>query len=178
MRLLILDRDGVINEESDAFIKSAKEWHPISGSLEAIARANRAGYRVVVISNQSGLARGMFSIDALNCIHHEMHKRLAAVGGAIDAVFFCPHGPDDGCDCRKPRPGLLHAVARRLRTSLHGIPLVGDRHSDILAAQRVGASPVLVQTGRGLQTMEQHADQLRGVACFPDLAAMVDDLLR
>src|SRR5690606_15356620 len=130
MRLVILDRDGVINEDSDAYIKSPDEWIPIPGSLEAIARLNRAEYRVVVASNQSGLARGLFDADTLSRIHEKMHRALADVGGAVDAVFFCPHGPDDECDCRKPRPGLLQDIARRLNVSLRGVPAVGDSLRD------------------------------------------------
>lgn len=175
MQLLILDRDGVINEESGQFIKSAAEWRPIPGSLEAIAKANRAGYRMLVVSNQSGLARGIFTIDALNQIHREMHNQINAAGGAIDAIFFCPHGPDDGCQCRKPQPGLYNQIAERLRVSLGGVPAVGDRYGDIVAARDAGAQPILVRTGRGEQTIENNND-LSGVSIYPDLAAVIDDI--
>lgn len=175
MQLLILDRDGVINEESGQFIKSAAEWRPIPGSLEAIAKANRAGYRVLVVSNQSGLARGIFTIDALNQIHREMHKQINAAGGAIDAIFFCPHGPDEGCQCRKPQPGLYNQIAERLRVSLRGVPTVGDRYRDLVAARDAGAQPILVRTGRGEQTIESEND-LSEVSIYPDLAAVIDDI--
>src|SRR3990172_1958929 len=130
MKLLILDRDGVINEEADDFVKSPEEWRPIPGSLEAIARASRAGCRVVVASNQSGLGRGLYSIETLNQIHQKMLLELAAVGGSIEAIFFCPPTPEDDCDCRKPKAGLFEDIARRLRVSLTNVPIVADRISD------------------------------------------------
>ena len=177
MRLLILDRDGVINEDSDAFIKSPQEWHPIPGSLEAIARASHAGCRIVVASNQSGLARGLLDIDALNQIHHRLLQELAVIGGNIDAFFFCPHGPDENCDCRKPKTGMLEEISRRLRVPLIDVPVVADRLSDIQAARSVGARPILVLTGRGKQTLHESGDTLSDIAIFPDLAAVVDHLL-
>jgi len=177
VRLLILDRDGVINEDSDAFIKSPQEWHPIPGSLEAIARASHAGCRIVVASNQSGLARGLLDIDALNQIHHRLLQELAVIGGNIDAFFFCPHGPDENCDCRKPKTGMLEEISRRLRVPLIDVPVVADRLSDIQAARSVGARPILVLTGRGKQTLHESGDTLSDIAIFPDLAAVVDHLL-
>ncbi|MDV3238697.1 MAG: D-glycero-beta-D-manno-heptose 1,7-bisphosphate 7-phosphatase [Gammaproteobacteria bacterium] len=178
MRLVILDRDGVINEDSDAYIKSPDEWIPIPGSLEAIARLNRAEYRVVVASNQSGLARGLFDADTLSRIHEKMHRALADVGGAIDAVFFCPHGPDDECDCRKPRPGLLQDIARRLNVSLRGVPAIGDSLRDLQAARSVGAQPILVLTGKGAKTQARlQAEGFGDIPVFADLAAVVDALL-
>lgn len=177
MRLLILDRDGVINEDSDAFIKSPLEWHPIPGSLEAIARASHAGCRIVVASNQSGLARGLLDIDALNQIHQRLVQELAVIGGNIDAFFFCPHGPDDNCECRKPKTGMLEEISRRLRVPLTDVPVVADRLSDVQAARSVGARPILVLTGRGKQTLHESGDTLSDIAIFPDLAAVVDHLL-
>ena len=177
MRLLILDRDGVINEESADFVKSPQEWQPIPGSLEAIARASHAGCRIVVASNQSGLARGLLDIDALNQIHQRMLQELAAVGGTIDAFFFCPHGPDDNCDCRKPNTGLLEEISRRLRVPLTDVPVVADRLSDVQAARGVGARPILVLTGRGKQTLHDSGDTLTDIAVFPNLAAVVEHLL-
>lgn len=178
MRLVILDRDGVINEDSDAYIKSPDEWIPIPGSLEAIARLNRADCRVVVASNQSGLARGLFDADTLSRIHEKMHRALADVGGVIDAVFFCPHGPDDGCDCRKPRAGLLRDIARRLNVSLRGVPAIGDSLRDLQAAHSVGAQPVLVLTGKGAKTQARlQAEGFGATPVFVDLAAAVDALL-
>ena len=177
MKLVILERDGVINEDSDAFIKSPDEWHPIPGSLEAIGRLNQAGYRVVVASNQSGLGRGLFDIETLNAIHAKMHRRLAIHGGIIDGVFFCPHKPSEGCRCRKPAPGLFEAIARRLRFRLDGVPAVGDSLRDIEAARAAGARPVLVRTGKGERTLAAHGDALANVPVFANLSAVVDDLL-
>ena len=140
MQLIILDRDGVINEDSDEFIKSPTEWIPIRGSLEAIARLHRAGWRVVVATNQSGVARQLFDLDTLARIHETMHRRVIESGGLIDALFFCPHGPDDGCRCRKPLPGMFHDIAERLHTDLQGVPAIGDSLRDIQAAQDASVS--------------------------------------
>ena len=175
-RLVLLDRDGVINEDSEQFIKSPEEWQPIPGSLEAIARLNQAGYRVVVVTNQSGIARGLFDPVMLDRIHRKMHAALAAAGGKIDAVFFCPHGPRDGCRCRKPRPGLFEDVARRLNISLHDVYAVGDALRDLEAARAAGARPVLVRTGKGSAT-ERAGKGLKGVPVFADLSAFADALL-
>ncbi|NOY63686.1 MAG: D-glycero-beta-D-manno-heptose 1,7-bisphosphate 7-phosphatase, partial [Gammaproteobacteria bacterium] len=144
MRLIVLDRDGVINEDSDAYIKSPEEWIPIAGSLEAIARLNRAHYTVVVATNQSGLARGMFDVGMLNRIHSKMRALLSDAGGHVEAIFFCPHGPDDGCECRKPSPGLMLQIAKRLHVALINVPIIGDSLRDLQAAQAVGARPMLV----------------------------------
>ena len=175
MRLLILDRDGVINEESESFIKSPEEWIPIPGSLEAIARASRAGCRVIVASNQSGIGRGLYSMDALNQINQKMLREVAAVGGHIEAVFFCPHTPEDDCHCRKPRPGMFEEIGRRLRTSMEDVPVVADRLSDIRAALAVGAKPYLVLTGHGRETKKKAKDIYTGPA-YADLSAVVEKL--
>ncbi|MCW8905589.1 D-glycero-beta-D-manno-heptose 1,7-bisphosphate 7-phosphatase [Sedimenticola sp.] len=151
-KLIILDRDGVINEDSDTHIKSPDEWIPIPGSLTAIAKLNQAGYRVVIATNQSGLARGLFKIDTLNAIHSKMNLALASEGGRIDGLFFCPHGPKAGCDCRKPKPGLLLQIADRFYTSLEKVPCIGDSLRDLRAATAVGARPILVRTGKGAKT--------------------------
>lgn len=177
MKVIVLDRDGVINEESDAYIKSADEWIPLPGSLEAIARLNHAAYRVVVASNQSGLARGLFSIDDLNAIHRKMQRALSLLGGHVDAVFFCPHSPDASCRCRKPATGLLEDIGTRLQVEMTGIPVVGDSWKDIQTARGVGAQPVLVLTGRGQETFASHRSDMEDVAVFADLAAAVDGLL-
>lgn len=176
MKLIILDRDGVINEDSDTYIKSPDEWIPIAGSLEAIARLNRADYRVIVASNQSGLARGLFSYDDLTRMHEKLHRLLAKAGGRIEAIFFCPHGPEDHCGCRKPQPGLFEDIAQRLQIYMGGVPAVGDSLRDVQAAQAVGATPVLVRTGKGRAT-EQAGLGLDGVAVYDDLAAYVAALL-
>ncbi|MCP5153472.1 MAG: D-glycero-beta-D-manno-heptose 1,7-bisphosphate 7-phosphatase [Ectothiorhodospiraceae bacterium] len=176
--LVILDRDGVINEDSDAYIKSPAEWHPIPGSLHAIARLRHAGYRVAVATNQSGIRRGLFDPEVLNQIHDRMHRMLAEVGGQIEAVVYCPCLPRDRCDCRKPKPGMLLEIARRMRVSLDGVPVVGDAMRDIDAARAAGATPVLVRTGKGRRT-ESSAPPgaLDGVAVHDDLASYVESLL-
>ncbi len=176
MKLIILDRDGVINEDSEHFIKSPEEWIPIAGSLEAIARLNAAGYKVAVASNQSGIARGLFTRKTLDAMHQKMHTLLSGHGGHIDAVFYCPHGPDDGCDCRKPRPGLLEQAATQFNTSLEAVTVVGDSLRDIEAARAVGARVLLVRTGKG-----RHTEALAGlpgtVPVYDDLASAVDAIL-
>ncbi|MFT5115782.1 MAG: D-glycero-D-manno-heptose 1,7-bisphosphate phosphatase [Parasphingorhabdus sp.] len=181
-KLVILDRDGVINHDSDDYIKSADEWLPIPGSLEAIARLCRAHYQVVVITNQSGIARGLFDMESLNGIHRKMLDRLHEKGGKIDAILFCPHGPDDECECRKPRSGLFLELADRLGCSLQGVPAVGDSLRDLQAALAAGALPVLVKTGKGKKTSKQYSQDenlaaMEQLPIYKDLAAFVDDLL-
>lgn len=176
MKLIILDRDGVINYDSDAFIKSPDEWMPIPGSLEAIARLNQAGYRVVVSTNQSGIARGLFNIVTLNAIHQKMHAAAQTVGADIDAVFFCPHAADDNCDCRKPKPGMLREIATRFNVSLKGVPTIGDSLRDLQAGFVAGCMPYLVLTGKGEKTRDK-GGLPPGTMVFPDLAATVDHLL-
>ncbi len=175
MSLIILDRDGVINHDSDDFIKSPAEWEPIEGSLEAITQLNHAGYRVVVITNQSGIARGLFDVDTLTRIHSKMRRMLAQVGGKLEAILYCPHGPDDECSCRKPQDGAFAELAHRLRIKLDGVPAVGDSLRDIQAAQTAGAIPILVRTGKGKQTLADGIPE--GVDVYDDLAAAVAALL-
>ncbi len=176
MQLIILDRDGVINEDSDEFIKSPSEWQPIRGSLEAIARLHRAGWHVVVATNQSGIARKLFDLDTLARIHETMLHRVIECGGIIEAVFFCPHGPDDGCNCRKPRPGMFIDIANRLRTDLQDVPAIGDSLRDIEAARAAGATPILVKTGKGFGTVSS-PDMDPGIAVYDDLYSAVEHLL-
>ena len=176
MKLIILDRDGVINEDSDDYIKSVDEFIPIPGSLEAIAKLNHAGYTVIVATNQSGIARGLFEIDALNAMHNKLRRELSAYGGRIDAIFFCPHGPDDHCRCRKPEPGMFYEIAERTAQPLLGVPAVGDSLRDIQAAQAVGATPVLVKTGKGMRTLPKIGN-LPNIAVYNNLADYVDALL-
>ncbi len=176
MKLVILDRDGVINEDSDDYVKSAEEFRFIPGSLEAIARLNQAGYRVAVATNQSGLARGYFDLDTLNTMHGKLRQALAALGGHIEVIAFCPHGPDDGCDCRKPEPGLLREIGERLGINLAGVPVIGDSLRDVEAARAVGASPILVRTGKGERTLTNKKG-LEGVPVYADLGEAVDALL-
>ena len=152
MKLVILDRDGVINQDSEQFIKSPSEWKPISGSLEAIARFNQAGYRVVVATNQSGVGRGLFDMATLNAIHRKMHDAVFQAGGRIDAVFFCPHAAEANCSCRKPKTGMFVEISRRFNMSLAGVPSIGDSMRDIEASKAVGARPLLVLTGKGEKT--------------------------
>lgn len=175
MKLIILDRDGVINYDSDLFIKSPDEWKPIPGSLEAIARLNQYGWRVVVASNQSGVGRGLFGMDTLNAIHDKMVKSLSATGGRLDAIFFCPHAADSTCDCRKPKPGMYRDIGERLNFDLTTVPVVGDSLRDLEAAVAVGATPYLVLTGKGGRTLDEGALPA-GTRIFPDLAAVVAEL--
>lgn len=177
MNLIILDRDGVINYDSEQFIKKSEEWKPISGSLEAIARLNQAGYRVVVATNQSGIGRGLFDMAMLNAIHGKMHKACALVGARIDAVFFCPHSGESMCSCRKPKSGMLEEIAARYNLSnLNGVPAVGDSLRDLQSAAALAAQPYLVLTGKGMKT--QAAGGLpEGTIILPDLAAVVSELL-
>ncbi|CAG9163804.1 D-glycero-beta-D-manno-heptose 1,7-bisphosphate 7-phosphatase [Cupriavidus pinatubonensis] len=154
-KFVVLDRDGVINLDSDQFVKSPDEWVPIEGSLEAIAAMNQAGYRVVVASNQSGIGRGLFEMSALNAMHEKMYKALAHLGGRVDAVFFCPHTAADSCDCRKPKPGLLDQISERFGIELKGVPIVGDSLRDLEAGVAVGCTPHLVLTGKGQKTLDK-----------------------
>src|SRR4051812_45190144 len=170
MKLVILDRDGVINHDSDSFIKSPAEWRPIAGSLEAIAQLNRGGYHVVLATNQSGIGRGLFEVSTLNAIHDRMHRALAQIGGRVDAIFFCPHAGDAGCNCRKPRSGLLDEIASRFNVVLKGVPCVGDALRDLQAAAAVGAAPILVRTGKGVKT-EEAGGLPEGTRIYDDLAA-------
>lgn len=176
MDLIILDRDGVVNYDSDQFIKSPEEWKPIPGSLEAIARLNQAGYRVVVATNQSGVGRELFDMPMLNAIHDKMHKACAMVGARIDAVFFCPHTAESHCHCRKPKSGMLEEIAARYNVSLEDVPTVGDSLRDLQSAAAVGAQPYLVLTGKGVKT---HAagGLPEGTEIYPDLATVVAELV-
>jgi len=171
MKLIILDRDGVINADSEQFIKSPDEWKPIPGSLEAIARLNQWGWRVVVASNQSGVGRGLFGMDTLNAINDKMVRSLAQVGGRLDAIFFCPHAADSTCDCRKPKSGLFQQIAERFNVDLTGVPCVGDSLRDLQAGVSMGCEPYLVLTGKGMKTRED-PELPPGTRIFPDLDAV------
>ncbi|EXI69805.1 MAG: D,D-heptose 1,7-bisphosphate phosphatase [Candidatus Accumulibacter adjunctus] len=176
MKLVILDRDGVINFDSKQFIKSPAEWRPIPGSVEAIARLNQAGYRVVVATNQSGVGRGLFDMDTLNAIHDKMHRAVMAAGGRIDAIYYCPHAVDAGCHCRKPATGMFERIAGCFNIDLPGTPTVGDSLRDLQAAAAVGALPLLVLTGKGTQT-QLDGGLPQGTLVFADLAAATDHIL-
>lgn len=153
MKLVILDRDGVINHDSAQFIKSPDEWKPIAGSLEAIALLNQNGYRIALATNQSGIGRGLFDMATLNAIHDKMHKALAQVGGRIDALFYCPHAAEANCICRKPKPGMIEEISKRFGMDLKGVPSVGDSLRDLQASDRLGTQTILVRTGKGEQTL-------------------------
>lgn len=176
MSLVILDRDGVINHDSPDYIKSPDEWTPIDGSLEAIARLHHAGFRVVVATNQSAVGRKLMDMDALNRIHERMHRQLAEVGGVVEAIFFCPHAPSAGCECRKPGIGMLEAIAERLRVDLDGVPMVGDSDRDLVAARKVGARAMLVRTGKGTETLANSPNPA-GLEVYDDLASAADGIM-
>ena len=178
-KLVILDRDGTINRASEEFVKSPEEWHPLPGALEAISRLNHAGFHVVLATNQSGLGRGLFDMAALNAVHAFMLKSLAALGGRIDAIFYCPHAPDEGCNCRKPAPGLLHQIEERYGITLKGVPYVGDSLRDLQAGVAVGCVPHLVHTGKGVVFQGQALPDTfpSHTQTHADLAGFVDWLL-
>lgn len=182
MRLIILDRDGVINHDSDAYIKSAAEWQAIEGSLAAIAALSQAAYSVVVASNQSGLGRGLFSQHALNAIHAKMQQQVQAAGGQITRIFYCPHAPDAACACRKPKSGLFEQIAAYFGADLSQTWAIGDSLRDLQAAQAVNAAPVLVRTGKGeatAQILQQlpTAHPLKNTPIYNDLAQVVQQLV-
>jgi D-glycero-D-manno-heptose 1,7-bisphosphate phosphatase len=167
--LVVLDRDGVINEDSDAYVKSVAEWIPIRGSLEAIAALTRAGFGVAIVTNQSGVGRGLYSEDTLAAIHGHMQAAIRRAGGAVAGIYYCPHRPDEGCECRKPKTGLLRRLESDLGRSLVGVPFIGDKRSDVAAADAVGARAILVRTGYGAET--ERSLRPRIVETFDDLGA-------
>lgn len=182
MKLVILDRDGTINEDRDDFVKSVDEWQPLPGALEAIARINHAGWHVVIATNQSGIGRGLFEMATLNQMHLKMNTMLAKVGGRVDAVFFCPHAPTDGCDCRKPLPGLFRQIGLRYGARLEDVPVVGDTLRDLQAGVALGCQPHFVRTGKGaklddagLNALQQ---QVPGTRVHADLAAFAEHLIK
>jgi D-glycero-D-manno-heptose 1,7-bisphosphate phosphatase len=179
MKLVILDRDGTINEDSADFVKTVDEWTPLPGALDAIARLNHAGWHVVIASNQSGLGRGLFDVSTLNAMHAKMHKLLAAVGGRVDAVFYCPHGPDEACRCRKPEPGLFEQIGERYGLDLHDVPVVGDSARDVVAGVAAGCEPHLVLTGKGAPYRGRSLPDTfpKATRVHADLAAFADFLI-
>ena len=177
MKLVILDRDGVVNYDSTQFIKSPAEWRPIPGSIDAIAKLSQAGYRVIIATNQSGIDRGLFDMDTLNAIHEKMHRTVQQAGGRIDAIFYCPHAIEADCKCRKPRTGMFERIARCFNVDLVGTPSVGDSLRDLQAAAAVGARPLLVLTGKGTQTQAE-GGLPEGTQVFPDLATAAEQILR
>ncbi len=175
MKIVILDRDGVINEDSDDYIKSLAEWHPIPGSIEAIARLSQAGWRVFLATNQSAVGRGMMDFDELFAIHDRLQRLCAELGGRIDGIEYAPEHPDHASEMRKPAPGMLRDLARRLQIKLDGVPFIGDSYTDIECARAVGASPILVRTGKGRRTESKH--DVSGVPVYDDLAQAAAALL-
>jgi len=181
VKLVILGRDGILNDFRDDHVKAPEEWSPIAGALEAVSRLNHAGWHVVVATNQSGIGRGMIDMASVNAVHAHMLKQLQLAGGRIDAVFFCPHTPEDGCDCRKPQPGLMREIGKRYGIDLKQVPMVGDTLRDLQAAQASGCEPHLVCSGRaaGFDAAQIQAlvDQVPGTRVHADLAAFAEDLL-
>ncbi|MDR9437917.1 MAG: D-glycero-beta-D-manno-heptose 1,7-bisphosphate 7-phosphatase [Halomonas sp.] len=176
-RLVILDRDGVINQDSDEYVKSLEEWIPYPAAIEAIARLSRAGWTVAVATNQSGIARGHYGVEMLEAMHHRLHELVGEAGGEIAYIAHCPHGPEAGCKCRKPLPGLLEEIREALALKgLEGSWMVGDSLRDLQAGETLGCRPVLVRTGKGIRT-EKKGEGLEGAMIFDDLAAFVDWLL-
>lgn len=169
MPFVILDRDGVINYDSEEYIKSPEEWLPIPGSLDAIAQLNRAGFRVLIATNQSGVARGLYDIETLDQIHEKLLRELAAVGGYVEEIFFCPHHPDEHCHCRKPKPGLLFNIQEKYAVPLTETFFIGDSYVDVAAAQVAGCHPLLVMTGKGRYSLERYPELLH-IPQFEDLA--------
>ncbi len=180
-KLVILGRDGILNEYRENHVTVPEEWHPVPGALEAVARINHAGWHTVVATNQSGIGRGMIDMSAVNAVHAHMYKQLQVQGGRIDAVFFCPHTPEEDCDCRKPKPGLLLDIGRRYGVDLAGVPMVGDTARDLIAAQSAGCEPHLVLSGRaaslGAEQVQALLSQVPGARAHATLTAFADFLL-
>lgn len=176
-RLVILDRDGVINHDSDEFVKSPSEWEPIDGSIEGIAELSNAGFTVAVATNQSGVGRKLIDLPALEAIHRKMRQAVTDAGGDLGRIVFCPHHPDDNCDCRKPNPGLLNKLARQYGVPINGVPMVGDSERDIAAAKAVSGRPILVLTGNGQHTAALLAEKGEEVETYPDLQAVAKQLI-
>lgn len=176
MKLVVLDRDGVVNFDSVNFIKNTNEWIPIPGSLEAIALLNQSGYRVVIATNQSGISRGLFDMVTLNAIHDKMHKALGQLGGRVDAIFYCPHSADDNCSCRKPKPGMMEEISHRFGMNMKGIPMVGDALRDLQAGAALGMQPILVRTGKGEETLGA-GGLPEGTLIFANLAEAVQHII-
>jgi len=175
-KLIVLDRDGVINEDLERPVASVDDWQPIEGSVEAIARLTQAGWSVAVVTNQSGIGRGLLELNTLHDVHQRMHQQVNQAGGKIDVVAFCPHTDSDGCGCRKPAPGMLYTISERLNIDLSTVVLVGDSLRDMQAAMAAAATPVIVRTGKGQKTLDTHKG-LEHIPAFDNLASYVDDLL-
>ena len=181
-KLVILGRDGILNEYREGHVTAPEQWHPVPGALDAVARINHAGWHTVVATNQSGIGRGMIDMSSINAVHAHMHRMLQAQGGRIDAVFFCPHTPDSDCDCRKPKPGLMHDIGRRYGIDLRHVPMVGDTARDLIAAQAAGCEPHLVLSGRaaklGAEQVQALLAQVPTARAHASLGAFADFLLQ
>jgi len=178
MKLIILDRDGVINYDSDDYIKTVDEWRPITSSLQAIGWLCQAGYTIVVATNQSGIARGYYDVETLHAMHKKMARMLEQYGGYVEAIFFCPHGPKDECECRKPKSGMLLDIASRYQCDLDDVFFIGDTLSDVRAAYSAGAKPVIVRSGKGEKTLASaDAKELENIPVYKDLAAATQAIL-
>lgn len=175
MKLLILDRDGVINYDSDDYIKSVEEWIPLPGAISALAQLSQAGWTIAIATNQSGIARGYYPLSTLDAMHQHLRDLVTQQGGALGLIVYCPHGPDDGCTCRKPKPGMLEQIAEYYGVALQGVWFVGDSSSDLACALAVGCQPVLVKTGKGVRTQAKPLPQ--GTLVFDDLAAVANQLI-
>jgi D-glycero-D-manno-heptose 1,7-bisphosphate phosphatase len=176
MKLIVLDRDGVINFDSAHYIKNPNEWIAIPGSLEAIALLNQSGYRVAIATNQSGISRGIYDVATLNAIHDKMFQALAKLGGRVDALFYCPHANEDNCTCRKPKPGMMQEIGHRFGVDMHGVPVIGDALRDLQAGVAIGMQPILVRTGKGEETLAA-GGLPEGTLVYDDLAAAVQALV-
>ncbi|MFL0811201.1 MAG: D-glycero-beta-D-manno-heptose 1,7-bisphosphate 7-phosphatase [Agarilytica sp.] len=179
MPWIVLDRDGVINQDSDDYIKNAEEWLPIDGSIEAIAQLSQANYHVVIATNQSGLGRGLFSVADLDAMHQKLFDLVEAKGGKVEGIFYCPHSPNEQCDCRKPKTALLDQIEEEFSITLKGCPFVGDSLKDLQAGKQKSCVPILVKTGKGETTLAKIADDaaFSDVAVYPDLATYTQFLL-
>jgi len=181
-KLVILGRDGILNKYREDHVKSPAEWVPIPGALEAVARLNHAGWHAVVATNQAGIGRGLIDMASINAVHAHMNQLLLAQGGRLDAVFFCPHTPEEGCTCRKPQPGMMRDIAQRYGVDLAHVPMVADTARDLQAAEAAGCEPHLVRTGRAAalsgEQVQQILDKVPGATVHPDLGAFTEFLLR
>ena len=175
-KLIVLDRDGVINQDSDAYIKSVDEWIPLEGSIEAMAMLTKAGYQIAIATNQSGIARGYFTLDTLNDMHRKMNKLATEAGAKINYIAYCPHVSEDSCDCRKPLPGLIHQIETALNVSAKDCYMVGDSLRDLQAGSAAGLKPILVLTGKGQRTLDK-GEGLAGIPVHLDLKAFTKELL-
>lgn len=176
-RLVILDRDGVINHDSPEFVRTPGEWLPIDGSIEAIASLSGAGFTVAVASNQSGIGRKLIDRPAVEAMHDKLRSLVKLAGGDVERIVYCPHLPGDGCDCRKPAPGMYWQLSRHYGVPLDGVPVIGDSERDLRAARAVNGRPLLVLTGNGRETAAALKNRGEDIEIFADLAAAARQLI-